>query len=67
MAKIDPEDLIDSPEVAKIIGLTNANGVSVYRKRASAGFPTPVVDKGRCVLWRRQDVEAWAHTRGKTT
>ena len=60
-ASIDPDDLIDPAEVAAIIGLTNARGVSVYRRRL--GFPEPVVDRGRCVLWRRADVEAWAADR----
>lgn len=61
---IDPADLIDPPEVAEIIGLGNPNGVSVYRRRY-ADFPVPVVEKGRCVLWLRQDVETWA--RGRRT
>jgi predicted DNA-binding transcriptional regulator AlpA len=62
--KVDPADLIDSPEVADVIGLANPNGVSVYRRRYD-DFPEPVVDKGRCVLWRRQDVEAWARAKGR--
>lgn len=59
---VDPADLIDPAEVAAIIGLGNANGVSVYRERY-ADFPAPVVDKGRCRLWRRADIEAWAAAR----
>lgn len=61
--KVDPAELLDTRDVAAIIGLDNPNGVSVYRRRYP-DFPTPVVDKGRCLLWRRQDVEAWArHSR----
>jgi predicted DNA-binding transcriptional regulator AlpA len=60
--KIDPAELVDTIETAAIIGLNNANGVSVYRKRF-ADFPQPVIAKGRCVLWRRQDVERWAASR----
>lgn len=63
MVKIDPSELIDTAEVASLIGLGNANGVSVYRRRFE-DFPSPVVDKGRCVLWRRRDVEAWVKVRG---
>lgn len=58
---IDPDDLIDSTEVARGIGLTNPRGVSVYRKRP--GFPEPALERGRCLLWLRADVEAWAAER----
>ena len=61
--KIDPEELVDSSEVATMIGLTNPRGVSVYRRRS--GFPQPVVTKGRCVLWRRQDIEQWQAKRSR--
>ena len=59
--KVDPDDLIGPEAVAPIIGLTNPRGVSVYRKRP--GFPAPVVDRGRCVLWLHADIEAWAAAR----
>lgn len=59
---VDPADLIGPDEVAAIIGLTNRRGVSVYRKRR--GFPVPVIERARCVLWLRADVEAWAAERG---
>lgn len=58
---VDTTDLIGPDEVAAIIGLTNKRGVSVYRRRP--GFPEPVIDRARCVLWLRTDVEAWAATR----
>jgi predicted DNA-binding transcriptional regulator AlpA len=57
--RIDPADLLDNREVAQIIGITNPNGVSVYRKRF-ADFPEPRVEKRQTVLWLRADVEAWA-------
>ncbi|MDP1806985.1 MAG: hypothetical protein Q8K72_17550, partial [Acidimicrobiales bacterium] len=60
---VDPADLVDPSEAALIIGLGSANGVSVYRRRYP-DFPEPVVTKGRCLLWRRQDVERWASGRG---
>ncbi|MCU1358807.1 MAG: Prophage regulatory protein (AlpA) [Ilumatobacteraceae bacterium] len=59
--KVDPDQLIGPEEVAPIIGLTNQRGVSVYRKRP--GFPAPIIDKGRCVLWLRADIERWARAR----
>jgi len=58
---VDPGELIGPEEVAGIIGLTNRRGVSVYRKRP--GFPEPVVDRARCALWLRADIEAWAANR----
>jgi predicted DNA-binding transcriptional regulator AlpA len=58
--KIDPDDLLDAGEVAALLGLSRRQAVSTYRGRY-ADFPAPVVDKnsGKCVLWLRQDVEAW--------
>ena len=60
--KIDPIDLVDPPEAAVIIGVSSGNAVSVYRRRYE-DFPTPVIEKGRCVLWLRQDIEKWARAR----
>jgi predicted DNA-binding transcriptional regulator AlpA len=56
---VDVDDLIGPAEVAEIIGLSNRNAVSVYRKRYT-DFPVAVIDKGHCVLWRRTDIERWA-------
>lgn len=65
---IDPADLIDSTEVAELIGLRRAGSVSLYRSRY-ADFPEPVVVKGSgmCMLWLRQDVSAWAKATGRAT
>lgn len=60
--RVDPADLIGPAEVAEIIGITNPGGVSVYRHRYD-DFPEPIVEKGRCLLWLRPDVERWATTR----
>lgn len=62
--KVDTNNLIDTAEVAPLIGITNPNGVSVYRRRHH-DFPAPVIEKGRCVLWLRSEVEAWARTRAR--
>jgi len=60
--KIEPNDLLDAHEVASIVGLNRGGNVSLYRRRYE-DFPEPVIEKGRCTLWRRQDVEHWAATR----
>jgi predicted DNA-binding transcriptional regulator AlpA len=54
-------ELIDSSGVADVLGLTNTGTVSVYRRRYTS-FPAPRVDmgSGRCLLWLRADIEAWA-------
>jgi hypothetical protein len=57
--KIETGDVVDPAEVAEIIGINNVNGVSVYRRRYE-DFPEPVIEKGKCILWLRQDVERWA-------
>jgi predicted DNA-binding transcriptional regulator AlpA len=61
--KIDTADLVDSSEVAGLIGLSHGNAVSVYRKRYADSFPVPVIERGACVLWLRADVERWATAR----
>lgn len=66
--KIDPADLLDAGEVAELLGLARRQAISTYRSRY-ADFPPPVIDKnsGKCALWRRQDIEAWARTTGRLT
>lgn len=59
---IDPADLLDATEVADLLGLAHRNSVSVYRHRHD-DFPKPTVEKSRCVLWLRADIETWAKTR----
>lgn len=56
---IDTNDLIDAARAASIIGLTSPRSVTTYSERYD-DFPEPVIRQGRCVLWRRQDVELWA-------
>jgi len=60
--KVDPDELVGMDEIATMIGLSNPRGVSVYRRR-HGDFPPPVIEKGRCVLWLRADIEAWARRR----
>jgi predicted DNA-binding transcriptional regulator AlpA len=61
---VEPADLLDSSEVAVLLGLSRFNAVSTYRRRY-ADFPEPAIEKGRCILWRRTDIERWAKTRAK--
>jgi predicted DNA-binding transcriptional regulator AlpA len=58
---VDPADLLDSHGVAELLGLSSHRSVSTYRLRYD-DFPAPVVDMGagRCLLWLRADIEAWA-------
>jgi predicted DNA-binding transcriptional regulator AlpA len=61
---VDPADLLDATEVAALLGLSRREAVSTYRHRY-AGFPAPIIEKSRCVLWLRADVEAWARETGR--
>ncbi len=63
---VDLDDLIDSAAVAEIIGLNTRRAVTTYRTR-HADFPEPVrsSEGGRCLLWLRQEVEAWARATGR--
>jgi len=64
---VDLDDLMDATDVANLIGVTNANVVGVYRRRYD-DFPPPVWASrgGRCQLWVRADVEAWARATGRS-
>jgi len=61
---IDTDDVIDSRGVAKIIGVARPNAVSEYSKRYP-DLPAPVINlgRGRCRLWLRSEIEAWAEAR----
>lgn len=60
--RVDVDELVDATTVAEILGLSARNAVSVYRKR-HADFPDPVVERSRCVLWLRRDIEDWRRRR----
>jgi hypothetical protein len=67
MVKIETDDLIDSHGVAEVLLLKAGHkAVSVYRSRY-VDFPAPVVNlgAGRCLLWRRQDIQKWAKARAE--
>jgi predicted DNA-binding transcriptional regulator AlpA len=64
--KIDVDDLVDSTEVAELLGLGNPTSVSVYQTRYP-DMPRPVVHRlsGRCQYWLRTDIEVWARATGR--
>ncbi len=57
---MDTDDLIDSQEVADLLGLSQRSSVTTYRKRYDS-FPRPAVERGvgRTRLWIRGDIEEW--------
>lgn len=59
---VDIDDLIDSTEVAAVLGLASRNVVAVYRRRYH-DFPAPVLGVGRCVRWLRSDIDQWRSSR----
>ena len=63
---VDPAELLDSHEVAELLGLSSREVVMIYAKRYD-DFPRPAVDKARCTLWRRSDVAAWGRSTGRLT
>ena len=60
--RVNPDNLINAREVARILGLSRATAVAVYRRRYD-DFPEPVVRKGQCTLWVRADIIAWYRSR----
>ena len=60
--RIDPDDLLNAKEAAELLGLAHREAISTYRRRYK-DFPEPVLKKGTCVLWSRQDLAAWSARR----
>ena len=58
---VDLDELIDTHEVAELLGLSHANSVTTYSRRY-ATFPLPVIEfaNGRCRLWLRPEVQLWS-------
>lgn len=61
---VDTDDLIDSQEVADLLGLSHRNSVSTYLHRYQ-DFPRPIVERGggRTRLWMRSDITGWGTAR----
>ena len=67
MSRVRIDDLIDAHGVAELLGLAHANSVSTYQHRY-ADMPRPVIDlgRGRCKMWLRSEVAAWAKDKRRT-
>ena len=65
---VDPDDLVDATEVAKLLGLSRRTSVSVYQARYP-DMPRPVIERGprRLKLWVGSEIEAWATAVGRMT
>jgi len=61
---VNTEELIDSRELASLLGLAHPNSVSLYQRRY-ADMPRPVVDlgNGRPRLWLRPEILDWLEHR----
>jgi glutathione-regulated potassium-efflux system ancillary protein KefG len=61
---VDTDDLIDSQEVADLLGLSHRNSVSTYLHRYE-DFPRPIIERsgGRTRLWVRSEVLRWSDRR----
>jgi predicted DNA-binding transcriptional regulator AlpA len=64
--KVDTEDLLDTQEVADLLGLSHRNSVTTYLRRYE-DFPRPIVERGggRTRLWARGEVTAWRDRRSR--
>ena len=62
--RIDKKDVIDAQGVADLLGLAQRNTVSLYQRRYP-DMPRPVIDmgRGRCKLWSKAEILAWARSR----
>jgi hypothetical protein len=66
MSPFDPATQVAKAVADRRIGFKGRRHVSKVRFRHD-DFPEPVVtsDAGRCLLWKRQDIEAWAKRRNR--
>jgi len=57
---INPDDLIDSSDMADLLGLSSPRAVYVYQARYKE-MPKPIVDRGRnrARLWLKPEVMQW--------
>lgn len=58
--RVDVDNLIDTQDVARLLGLSHRNTVSEYQAKYE-DMPRPVIDlgRGRSKLWLRSEVERW--------
>lgn len=60
--RVDVDDLVDSADVAQLLGLSERNSVNLYRRRYP-DFPAPVFERPRSRLWIRSEILEWAGKR----
>ena len=60
--QVEIDDLIDSHQVAELLGLRHPNSVSTYMHRYD-DFPPPIFQSrtGRSYLWSRIAITFWSH------
>lgn len=58
--RVDVDGLVDTQDVARILGLAHRNTVSEYQAKY-ADMPRPVINlgRGRSKLWLRVEIERW--------
>ena len=61
---MQPEYLIDRPEVEKRVGLTRS---SIYDAMRKGNFPLPLKVGPKAVRWRASEIEAWVDSRPLAT
>ncbi len=61
---VNTEDLADARELAKLLGLSHPNSVSLYQRRYP-DMPRPALDlgRGRSRLWVRNEIVDWHNAR----
>jgi glutathione-regulated potassium-efflux system ancillary protein KefG len=64
VTKVDLDELIDSNEVAALLGVASRQVVIVYTQRYK-NFPKPVLNRARFKLWLRSDIERWNRARDR--
>jgi predicted DNA-binding transcriptional regulator AlpA len=64
VAALFGDQIMDSTQVAKMVGLASRNSVYVYLGRPQMRFPKPIYSSGRfCKLWFRPDILNWLESR----
>ena len=61
---MEPDYLIDRPEVEKRVGLTRS---SIYDAMRKGNFPLPLKVGPKAVRWRASEIEAWVDSRPLAT
>lgn len=62
--KIDIDDLVDAPEIARRVGINRPQAVHNWRSRYD-DFPEPIAVFGNAVLWDWKEVSRWLEATGR--